>query len=439
AVVEEKTATCTVTVTLPADSISLSEKKLLLLAGNEETLTYSIRPENSTSKVVWSVEPEGIASVNDGTVTALAQGEAVVRATVDGHSSSCWVRVTEDGFNYQLSEDGQSYSVEQNYHSMVDLTEAEIASEYNGKPVTTIGRWALSGLDDTLQKLKIPASVTAIDLNSIDYCRMLESIEVDENNPEYATVGGILYNKAVTESIYTPRGITGVVTIPESMTKISDYMFNNCAKITGVKMHDGVTAIGKGAFGNCTGLHSITIPQNVTEIGERAFSGCTKLWEIYNLSGLKIELGGDAWTATHGQIGLYALNILYSKNDPSGIHKTDDGFTFYTARDEVYLVDYTGDETELVLPQNYNDSAYKIHNYTFYDCDFLTSVTIPNGVTSIGYYAFFGCRGLTNIKFEGTKEEWKAIEKDSYWNSSTDDFTIQCTDGKLDKNGKEIA
>lgn len=452
-------AICTVTVKdkVPVQSIYLSSTPIVLLRGTDKTIDASINPENTTSDIIWTIEPQSVATIDNGKVTALSQGTAIVTATADGVSDSCTVIVTEDGFEYKLSEDGSSYSVEQNYSALVDLTDAEIASEFNGKPVTKIGRWAFIGLYDTVKRLKIPASVTEIDLNSINYCKELESIDVEENNPEFKTIEGILYNKAVTESIHVPYGMAGVVTIPESMTKITDFMFSNHNKLTGIKMHDNVTSIGKSAFDNCIGLHSITIPENMTEIGDYAFSGCTKLWEIFNLSNLKIELGGDVWTATYGQIGLYALNILYNKNDPSGIHITDDGYTFYTAREnKAYLVEYAGEETELVLPNGYNGAAYEIHAYAFDGCDNLTSVIIPNNVTAIGISAFGHCEnlaavtistsvtklgdqafiqsGITDITYNGTKAQWEAIEKGNSWDSYVGSYTIHCTDENIEKN-----
>lgn len=254
------------------------DTRITLLAGGETTLAAKASPENAKSEIVWSVEPAGIVTVDGGKLTALAQGTATVTAAADNATTNCRVTVTQDGLEYKLSEDGQSYSVEQNYSDLVDLTEAKVASEFNGKPVTKIGRWAFNGLDNVLTKLKIPASVTEIDFNSIVYCKALESIEVDENNPEYTSVGGILYNKTVTENVFVPYGITGVIEIPETMTKISDFMFQNRKKLTGVHMHDGVTAIGKSAFSSCIGLHSITIPENMTEIGDYAFSDCDKLF-----------------------------------------------------------------------------------------------------------------------------------------------------------------
>ncbi|HIT26011.1 MAG TPA: leucine-rich repeat protein [Candidatus Ornithoclostridium excrementipullorum] len=69
----------------------------------------------------------------------------------------------------------------------------------------------------------------------------------------------------------------------------------------------------------------------------------------------------------------------------------------------------------------------------------MTSVTIPDSVTSIGGSAFLGCSGLTSIKFQGTMQQWKGISKGSRWNYNTDNYTVTCTDGVLNKNGQQIS
>ena len=237
---------CQVFVSAKTVVIHISmDNSVTLLKNGEATLTATVHPENAKSPIVWSVEPEGIVSVDGGKLTALAQGEAIVTASADDVTAQCNVTVTYDGLKYQLNDDGQSYSVNSNFHNLfpneTDFTEITVASEYNGKPVTAIGRWAFGQGIDCLKRLVIPASITDIDTNSLIYCDALTSIEVDKNNTQYTSVDGILYNKAVTESVFVPYGITGVVEIPEAMTKISDYMFQNRKILTGVKMHDGVT------------------------------------------------------------------------------------------------------------------------------------------------------------------------------------------------------
>lgn len=68
----------------------------------------------------------------------------------------------------------------------------------------------------------------------------------------------------------------------------------------------------------------------------------------------------------------------------------------------------------------------------FENCGGLTSITIPNSVTSIGMYAFSGCTGLTNINFEGTRAQWNVIAKDYKWNDGVStNCIITCSDGRI--------
>ena len=108
-----------------------------------------------------------------------------------------------------------------------------------------------------------------------------------------------------------------------------------------------------------------------------------------------------------------------------------DGYLFYTSDKMNYLLGYVGDDTKLTLPTNYNGQDYEIYKYAFEGCSNLTSVTIPDSVTSIGNYAFKDCSNLTEITFTGTKEQWKNIKKGSYWNSGTGNYTVHCSDGYL--------
>ena len=120
------------------------------------------------------------------------------------------------------------------------------------------------------------------------------------------------------------------------------------------------------------------------------------------------------------------------------------------------MLGYTGTDTELVLSEDYNGKSYEIYQYAFYYCNRLTSVTIPDNVTSIGDGAFYRCRGLTSITipnsvtsigdsafygckklkeihYNGTKAEWEAIEKDTDWDRGTGKYTIYCTNGSINK------
>ena len=72
--------------------------------------------------------------------------------------------------------------------------------------------------------------------------------------------------------------------------------------------------------------------------------------------------------------------------------------------------------------------------YAFNGCSSLTSITLPESITIINSSAFFGCKSITDINFNGTKAQWDAILKDYYWISDAGDYTIHCTDGDVAKS-----
>ncbi len=72
----------------------------------------------------------------------------------------------------------------------------------------------------------------------------------------------------------------------------------------------------------------------------------------------------------------------------------------------------------------------------FNGCSSLTSISIPDSVTSIGGRAFRDCSNLTEIHYGGTMEDWKRVEKSNEWNSGTGSYTIYCTDGNIKKEGE---
>ena len=156
-------------------------------------------------------------------------------------------------------------------------------------------------------------------------------------------------------------------------------------------------------------------------IGENAFFTCPRLVEVINHS--YINVGVDSAFEIHN-------------GDTSKIDNKD-GYLFYTYKGTNYLVSYIGRDTELTLPDDYNGEEYVIHNQALYGLRNVTSITISDGVKSIGQAAFAYCRELTSITisgnvesignsairycdsftdvyYTGTEEEWATISIGSY-------------------------
>ena len=182
------------------------------------------------------------------------------------------------------------------------------------------------------------------------------------------------------------ESISGSYRISDGTLVIANYAFKECTSLKSVIIPGSMTSIGGSAFSGCSGLTSITIPNSVTSIGGSAFSGC---------SGLTSITIPDSVTS----IGLWAFENC---GDLKEVHITDlaawcaiefDGYLANPLNYAQYL--YLNNELvrNLVIP----DGVTSIGNYAFYNYNGLTSITIPDSVTSIGGWAFYGCTGLTSI------------------------------------------
>ena len=243
-----------------------------------------------------------------------------------------------------------------------------------------------------------------------NYSSVYNEYTGDVTIPEKVTYNGISYSvTSIGEEAFGGcSGLTGLE-IPNSVTSIGNSAFYNCSGLTSIVIPNSVTSIGEKAFYYCSKLTSVEIGHSVTSIGERAFSGCSKLtsivipnsvtsigdWAFYDCSGLtSIEIGHSVTSignnAFYGSTGLTAVYVsdlsAWCNIDFEGAESNP----LYYAH-KLYLNDEL--VTELVIP----DGVTEIKDYAFYGCSGLKNVKIPNSVTSIGYGAFYNCSGLTRI------------------------------------------
>jgi hypothetical protein len=125
-----------------------------------------------------------------------------------------------------------------------------------------------------------PSPATSPTSGAFYGCASLTAINVSANNAHYASINGVLFDKARSTLIACPGGFSGPYAIPNSVTVIGEGAFGGCASLTSVTIPGNVTDIGDYAFDGCTALTSVSILGSVTTIGEGAFYECSSLTSV---------------------------------------------------------------------------------------------------------------------------------------------------------------
>lgn len=223
----------------------------------------------------------------------------------------------------------------------------------------------------------------------------------------------------------------GIVNIPSTykekpVVEIAENAFTHCTSMTIVNIPESIASIGEYAFSGCSSLTSIEIPNSVSNIGLFILEDCYSL-ESLSLPFLNYILGtlfGTNIWEYHEQSNtipssLKEINITGGSSIPNN--------AFYNC----------SSLTSIVIP----DSVTSIEEYAFYGCKSLTSITISNSVTSIGSRAFYNCSSLiiyceTSTQPSGWDSSWNYSGRPVYWGVTLDDIIYQdglqylITDGK---------
>jgi len=274
-----------------------------------------------------------------------------------------------------------------------------IPNRYNNISVTYVDNtvYSLYGSSNTITSVTIPSSIINMHTRAFRYCSALTTIKIDKGNPVYDSRNDC---NAIIETATNRlvRGCQGTIipndieiigsyafghskfgnfTLPQSVTYIEEYTFENCKQLTTINWsgNRNLKTIEEGVFYNCDNLIEINFPSNVNLDTYYMCVGCDNLEKVVlptNLSSMR--------SGTEGVFG--------------GCKKL----------------------TSITIPSNVTD----IGNYAFSGSG-LISITIPSSVTKIGNKAFAYCNSLTSITFEDT-DTWYASTASDYTSFSSSDI-----------------
>ena len=286
--------------------------------------------------------------------------------------------------------------------------------------VKSIGSGAFFSCDHLI-RVTIPATVTSIGSRPFAYNAALTEIVVAEENENYHSLDGVLYDKAGNTLLCCPCGKPGTLEVPDGVTEIGYYACEACI-LTSVNLPDSLESVSTCAFLG-SGLTSLLVPAHVSKIGIEAFGYCSGLEEIrftgaaphFDLNAFPgvtaaayYPQADASWTDAVRQD--YGGSITWVGYGPVATGQCGDDLTWSLDADGTLTISGTGDMWDFDFgqtpwwPQNSEikqlqlmSGVASIGSLAFYSCSQLSSVTIPKEVTRIGSLAFASCTSLGSL------------------------------------------
>ena len=284
---------------------------------------------------------------------------------------------------------------------------ATVTYEGETYTVTEVGDGAFYGCTG-ITSVTVPEGVRTCGLYAFRGCSSLKTVTLPNSM--------VSLQAAVFEGCSSLRSID----LPDNLREMRLEVFAGCSGLTSIDIPDGVTCIERNAFSGCTSLVTVNLPDNLTSIEDDAFRNCSSLTSVYANMATPCTLRFSVFLSINKDCKLY---VPFGKKDAyiaagwtedvfkGGIYEMDTFTYTYAGKTLTYKITDTknvqvGDGSNpaistsasgaLTIPSSvsYWGKTYTVKGIgisAFQDCSSLTSVTIPNSVTSIDDQAFTDC------------------------------------------------
>lgn len=278
--------------------------------------------------------------------------------------------------------------------------------------IISIPKYAFYGCT-SLTKLEIPEHIKSLDDYSFGECNNVENIVLHTGVTSFV---GAFRNCKNVASVTIPEGIETIsqyafagcinlrsVTLPSTIKTIQSYAFSGCSSLSYINLPEGLKTIRSAAFNGCSSMIKFILPSTLATLEVKVFAYTTHLKEIINYSsknlmdgdygigtGVKIVRPEESEYITQGDFIFRKTPVTTETDEDGNIVILEYGYT---------LVGYTGKSKIVMLPNEVEGKGYSIRAELFNGNSYITGITIPENVESIGSKAFANCPNLTRIVY----------------------------------------
>ena len=284
--------------------------------------------------------------------------------------------------------------------------------------IEVIGASTFSGCTG-LSLISIPSSITMIEEYAFEGCKLTFN---EKDNGNYLGNAENLYVVLYSLKEDVDKSTMTHFTIDSNCKFIYDNVFSGCVNLEEISLPSNLISIGDGAFENCSKLTSLTIPASVKAARRNAFSGCNNIANVYYQGTVDqwLDIIFDSYDLqnyslyTNGQL---VEEVTINKNLKDHVFNGIISLKVVTIGDNVTSIGnyaFEGCKNLNTVNISENSKLISIGNWAFSQCNNLTSITIPASVVSLEGYTFNACYSLA-IVYNNSSLNITAGSSDNGW------------------------